>query len=79
MPYDTVGVFDLRHWDCNMPEHVSARDFVYVTDVPDMVADALRMNGCETSTENFDLMTRAAAGLLEGHTHQMLSGKIGGT
>ncbi len=29
MPYDTVGVFDLRHWDCNMPEHVSARDLVY--------------------------------------------------
>ena len=34
------------------------------------------MNGCESANENFDLMTTAAAGLLEGHTLQMLSGNI---
>ena len=42
--------------------------------VPDNVVDALEMNGCESTNENFDLMTRAAAGLLEGHALQMLSG-----
>ncbi len=47
-----------------MPEH---------TDVPDMAADALDMNGCETTTDNANIMARAAAGLLEGHSHEELT------
>ncbi len=59
-----------------MPEQFSASDRVYLTKVPDIVLDALEMNGCESTNENFDLMTTAAAGLLEGHALQMLSGNI---
>ncbi len=70
MPFDKIGVFDLRYWDRNMPEHA---------DVPDMATDALCMNGCESSTDNVDIMSRAAAGLLEGHSHEMLSRKIEAT
>ncbi len=36
MPFDKIGICYLRYWNRNMPEH---------TDVPDMAADALCMNG----------------------------------
>ncbi len=74
--YESCGVFDLRCWECNMPERFSASDMVYLTKVPAIIEEALEMNGCESTNENFDLMTTAAAGLLEGHSLQMLSGNI---
>ena len=70
MPFDKIGIFYLRCWEHNMPEH---------TDVPDIAADALCMNGCDNSTDNLNIMSRAAAGLLEGHSHEMLSRNIKAT
>ena len=58
MPFGEVGILDLRQWERNMPEY---------DDVPGTVAEALELNGCETTAENADTMARAARGLLEGH------------
>ena len=57
-----------------MPERFSASDVVYLEKIPTIIQEAFEMNGCEPTNENFELMTTAAAGMLEGYSLQTLSG-----
>ena len=64
MPLDEVGIFDLRQWECNLPES---------EDTTGTVTEALKSIDCALTTENADTMARAAAGLLHDHSHLQLS------
>ncbi len=70
----TCGIFDNRYWESNMPTHFKASDMVYLEKIPEIIREVFEMNGCEPTSENFDLMTAAAAGMLEGHSLQTLLG-----
>ena len=52
-----------------------ASDMAYLEKIPEIIREVFEMNGCEQTSENFDLMTAAAAaGMLEGHSLQTLLG-----
>ncbi len=70
----SCGIFDTRCWESNMPIHFKASDMVYLEEIPEIIREVFKMNGCEPTSENFDLMTAAAAGMLEGYSLQTLSG-----
>ena len=71
----TCGVFDARFWQDHMPKHFKSSDTVYLAKTPDIIKEVFDMNGCQQSDENYDLMTAAAAGMLEGYSLQTLLGE----
>ncbi len=46
-----------------------------MTEIPDIVNEAFDMNQCQQSIENYDFLTTAAAGMLEGCSLQELMGE----
>ncbi len=58
-----------------MPTHFKSTDMVYLAKNPDIIKEVFDMNGCQQTDENYDLMTAAAAGMLEGCSLQTLLGE----
>ena len=71
----TCGGFDTRVWQDHMPRNFKSSDTVYLAEIPDIVKQVFDMNGCQQSDENYDLMTAAAAGMLEGFSLHTLLGE----
>ena len=69
------GVFGARVWRDNMPRNFKSSDTVYMTEIPDIVREVFDMNKCQQSSGNYDFMTTAAAGMLEGYSLQELMGE----
>ena len=57
-----------------MPTHFESTDVVYLEKIPGIIKEVFDMNGCQQTNENYDLMTAAAAGMLEGYSLQTLLG-----
>ncbi len=71
----SCGVFDTRNWQDKMPMNFKSSDTVYMAEIPDIVREAFDMNQCQQSMENYDYLTTAAAGMLEGCALQKLMGE----
>ena len=72
--FESCGIFGTRCWESNMPIQFEASDMVYLEEIPEIIREVFEINGCEPTSENFDLMTAAAVGMLEGYSLQTLLG-----